>query len=140
VTWTEPSRPDRDPEAGGGTQEQWFNTIQIGDSGSAFARPAPGTFGNLGRNQLRGPGYWRTDASLFKRFSFTENAAVEFRMEVLNLFNTVNLGQPDTEVGLGASAGNNLNPNAGRITQNAYGGTDPQRNMSSLCACCSSVH
>ena len=36
-------------------------------SGSPYTRPAPGTFGNMERNSLRGPGYRRTDASMFKR-------------------------------------------------------------------------
>ena len=50
------------------TRDQWFNAAPIGAAGSAFARPAAGTFGDLERNALRGPGYWRADASLFKHF------------------------------------------------------------------------
>ena len=50
------------------TQDQWFNVAPIGASGSAFSRPAAGTFGDMERNSLRGPGYWRVDASLFKHF------------------------------------------------------------------------
>jgi hypothetical protein len=124
---TGPNRPDLvgDAMSGGGTQDHWFNTTPIGSSGSAFARPAKGTFGNLPRNSLVGPGYWRTDASLFKRFAFINGQALEFRIEVVNLFNNVNLGNPDSEIGV---PGNN-NPNAGRITSTAYGGTDPQRNF-----------
>ena len=124
---TGPNRPDLvgDPMAGGGTQDHWFNTTPIGSSGSAFARPAKGTFGNLPRNALTGPGYWRTDASLFKRFSFATGQAIEFRIEAVNVFNHVNLGNPDSEIGV---PGNN-NSNAGRITSTAYGGADPQRNF-----------
>ncbi|PYQ80827.1 MAG: hypothetical protein DMG01_05805, partial [Acidobacteria bacterium] len=75
---TGPNRPDLvgDATAGGGSRDQWFNTTPIGSSGSAFARPAKGTFGNLPRNALVGPGYWRTDASIFKRFSFATGQAV----------------------------------------------------------------
>ena len=58
-----------DPD-GPKTEEQWFNATPIGSSGSAFERPARGTFGTMPRNALRGPGYWRVDASLFKHFSF----------------------------------------------------------------------
>jgi hypothetical protein len=67
-----PRRPDviGDPDAGGGTQDRWFNAIPIGSPGSAFARPAVGTFGNMQRNSLTGPGYWRVDASIFKRVVF----------------------------------------------------------------------
>ncbi|HKP12745.1 MAG TPA: TonB-dependent receptor [Blastocatellia bacterium] len=121
-----PCRPDLigDPNTGG-DQNSFFNAAPIGSSGSAFARPAVGTFGNVGRNQLRGPGYWRTDASLFKEFRFTESKQLEFRIEVGNLFNHVNLGQPDADIGVPG----NLNPNAGRITSSAYGNSDPQRNF-----------
>jgi hypothetical protein len=90
-----------------------------------FGFPAVGTFGNLKRNALRGPHYWRTDASLFKRFRFTETKELEFRIETVNLFNHVNLDQPDSGIG------NPLSPNAhaGVISNSAYGGTDPQRNF-----------
>jgi hypothetical protein len=124
---TGPSRPDLigDPMAGGGSRERWFNATPIGSSGSAFARPAPGTFGNLPRNSLRGPGYWRTDASLFKRFAISGTQAIEFRIESVNIFNHVNLGNPDSTIGVPGDD----NPNAGRITSTAYGGNDPQRNF-----------
>jgi hypothetical protein len=123
---TGPCRPNLigDPMTGG-DQNRFFNTTPIGTAGSAFERPAAGTFGNLERNSLDGPGYWRTDASLFKRFIFSESNSLEFRIEVVNLFNHVNLGQPDANIGVPGSD----NANAGRITSNAYGGTDPQRNF-----------
>jgi len=50
---------------------------------------------------------------------------LEFRIEAVNLFNNVNLGNPDTEIG---SPGNNR-PNAGRINSTAYGNADLQRNF-----------
>ena len=34
---------------------------------------------DLPRNALRGPGYWRVDASLFKHFSFGATATLELR-------------------------------------------------------------
>jgi Carboxypeptidase regulatory-like domain/TonB dependent receptor len=123
---TGPNRPDLigDPE-GPETRDQWFNVTPIGESGSAFGRPAAGTFGNLERNSLRGPGYWRVDASMFKSFEFGEARALEVRLEAVNLFNHVNLGNPDAEVGVPG----NPNPNAGRITSTAFGGNDLQRNF-----------
>ena len=111
--------------AGGGTRDHWFNVTPIGSSGSAFARPAVGTFGNLPRNSLIGPRYWRTDVSLFKRFALVSGHAIEFRVEAVNLFNHVNLANPDSEVGVPGTP----NPNAGRITSTAYGGSDPMRNF-----------
>jgi Carboxypeptidase regulatory-like domain len=123
---TGPNRPDLigDP-SGPQSRSQWFNVTPIGTAGSAFGRPAVGTFGNLPRNYLTGPAYWRTDASLFKKFKLPGAQELEVRAEAVNFFNHVNLGNPDSEIGV---PGNN-NPNAGRITSTAYGGTDPQRNF-----------
>jgi len=113
-----------DPD-GPGTREQYFNAAPIGAAGSAFSRPAPGTFGNLKRNSLRGPGYWRTDASIFKHFRATGSRSIELRAEAVNLFNTVNLGNPNSEIGV---PGNN-NADAGRINSTAYFNNDLQRNF-----------
>ena len=77
------------------------------------------------RNALRGPGYWRVDASLFKHFSFGGTRSLEVRIEAVNVFNHVNLANPDSEVGVPG----NPNTNAGRITGTAFGGSDPQRNF-----------
>jgi len=123
---TGPNRVDliSDP-SGDQTRDQWFNATPIGSSGSAFGRPARGTFGNMERNSLRGPGYWRTDASIFKHVRFPGNKLIEVRIEAVNLFNHVNLGNPDSEVGV---PGNN-NTNAGRINSTAYFNADPQRNL-----------
>jgi hypothetical protein len=74
---------------------------------------------------LRGPGYWRTDASLFKKIQFGETKELEFRFETVNLFNHVNLDLPDGNIGNPA----NPNANAGRITGVAYGGSDLMRNF-----------
>ena len=74
---------------------------------------------------LRGPGYRRTDASLFKHVRFGGTRDLELRVEVVNLFNNVNLGNPDTEIG---SPGSDR-PNAGRINSTAYFNADPQRNF-----------
>jgi hypothetical protein len=77
------------------------------------------------RNALRGPGYWRVDASLFKHFDVGGTRSLEARIEAVNLFNNVNLGNPDSEVGVPG----NPNPNAGRINGTAFGGADPMRNF-----------
>ena len=70
---TGPGRPNLigDPAAGSGDglTSPYFNATPIGSPGSAFGRPARGTFGDLERNALRGPGFWNVDASLFKRFN-----------------------------------------------------------------------
>jgi Carboxypeptidase regulatory-like domain len=69
------------------TKAQWWNP-------TAFALPAPGTFGNASINSLRGPGYWNDDLSLFKDFPLTERYRVQFRAEAFDVFNHPNLGYP----------------------------------------------
>jgi outer membrane receptor protein involved in Fe transport len=111
-----PNRPDLVGDASGPkTQEQWYNATPIGQSGSAFGRPAVGTFGNMERDSLTGPGFWNVDASLFKRFRIAGDSHLEFRIEVVNLFNHVNLGQPNRTVGTLTEP----RPDAGRITSTA---------------------
>ncbi len=99
-------------------------------SNSGFSPANPGTFGNLERNAFTGPGYWRTDASLLKKFYITETMNLEFRMEVANLFNHVNLGNPDSNLGEFNTRTNSFsNGGFGKITSTALGGADPQRNL-----------
>jgi hypothetical protein len=103
-----------DPQlgSGDGLTSPYFNVIPIGSPGSAFGRPAKGTFGDLGRNELRGPGFWNVDASLIKRFRLAGQSNLEFRVEAQNVFNHVSLGNPDSQIGVPG----NLNANAGFIT------------------------
>jgi Carboxypeptidase regulatory-like domain/TonB dependent receptor len=61
-----------------------------------YARPAAGTFGNLGRDTLFGPGLWNADLSLAKNFDLTERLKFQLRAEAFNAFNHVNLGGPDS--------------------------------------------
>ena len=99
-----PCRPDLtgDPD-GDRNQFNWF-AVGIGN-GTPWAKAPAGSFGNVGRNTLRGPHYFNTDASLFKKFQISENKKLEFRIEAFNLFNHVNLGQPDGCVDCGSNAG-----------------------------------
>jgi len=102
-----PCRPDLigDPDVSNPDQNQWFQG-GIGP-GTPWAKAADGQFGNAKRGSLRGPTFFQTDLSIFKNFRITETVKAEFRAEIFNLFNNVNLGLPTTEVD---------NPNAGRIT------------------------
>jgi outer membrane receptor protein involved in Fe transport len=123
---TGPNRPNVIGDTSGPeTQEQWFNSAPIGSPGSAFERPAVGTFGDMERNSLRGPGYWRVDASLFKHFELGAQRRLELRIEAVNLFNNVNLGNPASEIGVPGDP----RPNAGRINSVVYDNADPMRNF-----------
>jgi hypothetical protein len=69
-----------------GTAEQWFDPL-------AFTLPPVGTFGNVKRNELRGPNLRVVDFSVFKN-QMVRSKQVQFRVEVFNLFNRVNLNPP----------------------------------------------
>jgi Carboxypeptidase regulatory-like domain/TonB dependent receptor len=80
------------PELSNPTTAQWFNT-------AAFAFPAPGTFGNTGRNILEGPGFQNVNMSLLKNTRFNERVNLQFRAEAFNLFNHPNFNLPDNFLG-----------------------------------------
>ena len=65
----------------------WFN-IQ------AFAVQPLGTFGNVGRNVLTGPGIVSWDFSTLKNFNFTERRYLQFRFEAFNAANHPVWGDP----------------------------------------------
>ena len=78
---------------------QYFNT-------NAFTTNAIGTFGDTGRNILRGPTTRNLDWSLFKNIPIKETRSLQFRAELFNVFNHANFGQPVATV---------TNPNFGKI-------------------------
>ena len=60
------------------------------------------TFGNSGRNSLRGPGINNADISLFKNIKFSERTTMQFRTEFFNAFNHAQFfipGNSDTAFG-----------------------------------------
>ena len=78
-------RPDQvgDPRARPCIPGTFFNTC-------AYADPNPGSFGNVGRNTIQGPGNRVWDFSLFKFFKLTERSNLEFRAEFFNVLNHTN--------------------------------------------------
>jgi hypothetical protein len=56
---------------------------------------APGTFGNTKRNQFNGPRFKTVDFSVIKNTPITERVKTQFRVEMFNVFNILNLAQPD---------------------------------------------
>jgi len=69
---------------------------QANSTFGAFARPLVGTFGNIGRDSFLGPRYIDTDLSISKSVPLREQLNLQFRADFFNLFNKVNLGQPDS--------------------------------------------
>ncbi len=82
------------------TVQQWFNT-------AAFAKNSVYTYGNAGRNVLRGPGLFNLDLAAHKSFRLTERIHAQLRFESFNVTNTPPLGNPNTQVG---------NPSFGQIS------------------------
>ncbi len=94
---------------GGQGPDEWFNP-------SAFALPAFGTDGNLGRNTLVGPRYDSLDVSLIKNTRIGENRNLQFRGEVFNSLNHVNFDLPSNLID-SAQAGYILSAEASRQIQ-----------------------
>lgn len=62
---------------------------------SVFSDPAPGTFGNAGRNSLRGPSYFNYNATLARTFGLSERMKLQFQLSAFNVTNTPHFRNPD---------------------------------------------
>ena len=62
---------------------------------NAFADPAVGTFGNLGRNEIYGPHFWNVDFAVSKNTQLFERANLQLRAEFFNIFNHPNFALPN---------------------------------------------
>jgi hypothetical protein len=65
-----------------------------------FVLPALYTYGNAGRNILRGDKLIQLDMSLIKNFRVTESKSFDFRAQVFNLTNTPSFSNPSGTVNL----------------------------------------
>jgi len=96
-----------------GDIKQWFDP-------TAFTLPAPGTLGTVGRNSLIGPRFATVDLALLKNVALQRSSSLQFRVEVFNLTNHVNFGQPSANVfAQTVNGGGSISPTAGRITTTA---------------------
>jgi len=86
------------------TPNNWINP-------AAFAVPAPGTFGNLGRNAFRAPGISQLDLGLSKFVTITERINIRFRGDLFNVLNRAQYGAPNADLGSVNAAGV-LTPNS----------------------------
>jgi hypothetical protein len=81
-----------------GTTGRWLNP-------AAFTTPAPGTWGNLGRNVVRAPGLFQIDTALSKRTKVSERTALEFGAQIFNIMNHPQLGAPAANISSAATFG-----------------------------------
>jgi len=93
-----------------GSVDCWFKT-------SAFAIAPPNTFGNAGRNILRGPGYASFDVSLYRNFHLTERWKLACEAEAFNLFNRANFDLPQAFADTPATFGKILSAKSPRQIQ-----------------------
>jgi hypothetical protein len=91
-----------------GTPDQWYDP-------RAFRLAPQGTFGNVSRGFLRGPGLVNVDTSFFKKIRISERLNLQFRAEAFNIFNHANFAYPTEIVFNGAS----VSPSAGSINYTA---------------------
>ncbi len=106
-----PVRPNWNPNFTGTlyprTPNQYFNP-------SAFLPPATGTYGNVSRDSLTGPGLTEVDFSATRNAHLTERLGLQFRAEFFNILNHTNFLTPNEVVYTSATSG--ISPTAGLIT------------------------
>ena len=88
-----------------GGADQYFDA-------NCFSLPAAGTFGNVPRNTITGPGFGSWDMAFFKNITLTGGRRIQLRAEGFNITNRVNFGLPQTTVFNAAGRVSN----AGQIT------------------------
>jgi hypothetical protein len=71
---------------------------------NAFMLPAPGTYGNVRRDALIGPGLTELDLSALKTTAVSEKIKLQFRAELFNVLNHTNFGTPNPIVFSSASS------------------------------------
>jgi hypothetical protein len=74
---------------------EWFNI-------ATFKTPAVYTFGNSGKNIMRGPRQTGVDLVAYKEFPLSDSKRLQFRCEAFNAFNHTRFGLPNANVQSGA--------------------------------------
>ena len=97
------------------TVNEWFNP-------ACFTVAAPGTFGNLGRNTIIGPGLANVDFAVIKETRIRESLRVQFRAEFFNIFNHAQFGQPSTSLFTAGATGACTATGAGCVNPNTSAG------------------
>ena len=116
------SRNVRRPDLVPGVNPYYVNHGALFVNPAAFAVPQPGTFGNLARDALRGPGISQFDLTLSKKFPIREAMNIEFRAECYNVLNSAIFAAPGGGTPRLNDATGILQPGL-PYTQSAAGGT-----------------
>lgn len=116
------SRNVRRPDLIAGVNPYYQNKGVFFINPAAFAVPQPGTFGNLGRDALRGPSNYQLDFTLSKKFAITESKNLEFRAECYNITNSPVFLAPGNGTPRLNDATGTVQPGQA-YTQSAAGGT-----------------
>jgi Carboxypeptidase regulatory-like domain/TonB dependent receptor len=72
---------------------------------AAFVSAGAGVYGNAGRNILRGPRFVQVDGSIFKNTKLSETTSLQLRLEIFNMFNFANYGDPSGGLSCGGAVG-----------------------------------
>jgi len=73
------------------TGVQWVNPNAFAAASCAQVTSDGRCYGTLRRNQIHGPGYKDVDLGISKSFTIAERFKAQFKAEMFNLFNTINL-------------------------------------------------
>jgi hypothetical protein len=84
--------------ATGGVTQAWFNNaaFTVNGPGLPGGIGPGGADGNVRRDSLVGPGLKDMDAALLRNVTFEHGVAFQFRVEVTNVMNWVNLSNPSS--------------------------------------------
>jgi hypothetical protein len=82
------------------TVQRWFNT-------NAYVAQPAGTWGDVGRNTVTGPGITNVDVSIIRNFRLADTKTLQFRLEAFNAINHPIWNDPNTTL---------TSPNYGTIT------------------------
>jgi Carboxypeptidase regulatory-like domain/TonB dependent receptor-like, beta-barrel len=98
---------------------------------TVITAPAPGTFGNMGRNIFRGPSFREWDFSISKTWKFNERVHMQFRGEFFNILNHPNFDvfSMNTDLSVPGSVGTAIfTPDLG-VASNPVLGTGGSRHI-----------
>jgi hypothetical protein len=109
TTGTDRAQLVGDPHLDNPSPDMWFNINAFRRNLAVTGAPVEG---NSARNLLIGPGYHAVDLALSRDFRFGERYKVRIRAEGTNIFNNVNLDQPNASVPANIASPGNF----GRIT------------------------